>query len=400
MAIDINNLKNGVIPPEIAEAMNDLLLVQGRIKFQLKQTQASAVSTSEENKDTVEDSIDDEITDLINSVAELENLVEQLEDMADELTKDMSIPVDPVNKPLLRAVKLLGGENTITQPVFNNALSILTYAPLMTLRQDPVTAAYTGDGHIEGPWMECSQVTQSAADFFNIRNGEIEPNDAPVIPKNDEVLRDFEENLLAMTLHIILMLWWNMLWPKFIVDLTIIDPLRTMVADPIDKVIGFFKNKKFRKKSKEWVRANGTINKALVTFRTFLLCNVPHKLWKTASKDYNPIVEVSCPASKLVECNDANGVLEGPEKSISDKGNKALEQSFGDEQTEDICASPSEFGANAPKDEATGLGMSPECLQAAAKIVNAVETSVYTSKKPGNVSPTIPTSLSTIFNGN
>ena len=400
MAIDISNLPNGIVPPEIAEAMNNLLLVQGRIKFPLKPTNTSAVSTSTESQDTIEDNIEDEIDELIASVAEMEDLVEQLEDMADELTKDMNIPVDASNKKLLRAVQLLGGDNAITKDVFDTAMSIIEHAPLMTLRQDPVMAALTGDGHIDGPWMECSQVTSNAADLFNLRKNQVTFPDEPVVPKNEEILRDFEENLLAMILHIVLMLWWNMLWPKFIVDLTIIDPLRLMIADPLDKLIGFFKNKKIRRKSKEWVRKNGKINKALNTFRTFLLCNVPYKLWKTAKKDYDPIVEVDCPATRLKECSDSSNVEEGPEKKISDKGNKALEQSFGDEETDEVCASPSEFGLNAPKEEATGLGMPPECLQAASRIVNAVETAAYTPRKPNPNDPTLQTDLSVLVKEN
>lgn len=411
MAIDIQNLPAGVVPPEIQQAFNQLLQVQGRVSFPLKPTRASAVSTSAQTPDEIKDIPDKEIDDLISSVDEMEDLVEQLEDMADQLTKDMNIPIDPDNKPLLRATQRLGGDNAITQDVFNNALAIIDHAPLMTLRQDPVIAALTGDGHLEGPWLDCSQVTEQAADFFKLRNGRMTFPEEPVVPRDDEVLRDFEENLAAMILHILLMLWWNMIWPKFLVDLVIIDPLRLMIADPLDGLIGFFKRKRrFRKKSKDWVRKKGKINKALNKFRKFLLCVVPYKLWSTADKDYDPIVEIDCPAGEDYSCPEDTtqyGDAEDPDSASSPPQNfdkkGGIEQmgnivddvdGDGEDDSDTICGAPDEFGDNAPDEEPEGLGMSPECLQAAARVVSAVENATYTPRRPSPNDPTLQTDLS------
>jgi len=243
MPIDINNLPIGEVPSDVAQAFSNFLNVEGRIKFPLKPTTTSAVSTSTE--ELVEDP-NKEVDELINNVAELEDLVEQLEDMSDQLTKDMKIPVD--NKNLLKAVQRLGGENAITKEVFNTALAIVDHAPLMTFRQDPVLAALVGDGHLDGPWMDCDQVTSQVSDFFSIKDNVASLPETPVKPRNEEILDDFEGNMLDMMLHILLMLWWNMIWPKFLVDLSIINPSRMIVAIPIDGLLFFFKRIKWKDK--------------------------------------------------------------------------------------------------------------------------------------------------------
>lgn len=389
MAIDVNNLPPGVIPPEIAEAFGQFLNVEGRVKFPLKPTRTSAVSRSAEEDVGDTRDAEREVDDLIDSVDEMEDLVEQLEDLADQLIKDMNIPVDPDNTPLKKAVQRLGGDDAITQDVFENALGIIENAPDITFRQSPIVAGYTGDGHIDGPWLDCSQVTAAAADYFNLRGDNPGVPEDPVVPKNEEIFEDFDSNLADMILHIILMLWWNMIWPKFLVDLAIIDPLRLMIADPMDKLIGFFKFRPFRQKGKDWIRENGKINQALDKFRIFLLCAVPYKLWSTADKDYDPIVQVTCPAENDEECDDGQEPREG-----ADKGDTDAKDFFADEDDE-ICASPSEYGENAPPDEAEGLGMSPDCLQAASRVVRAVEDASYSSRQNSQSDPTLQTNLRT-----
>lgn len=403
MAIDINNIPRGQIPPEIARAFSDFLKVEGRVKFPLKPTTPSAFSSTAEEPD-IQDA-DKEVDDLISHVADMENTVEQLEDMLDQLTKDMNIPVDPSNKPLARAVKRLGGDDAITQEVFNTALAIIDHAPLITLRQDPVIAALTGDGHLDGPWLDCSQVTAQAADFFNLRTeSPLNPED-PVVPRNDDILNDFEGNLLETILHLVLMLWWNMIWPKFLVDLVIIDPLRMMIADPFDKIAGFFKKeKRFRRKSKAWVRSKGKVNKALNKFRKFLLCKVPYKLWSTADKDYDPIVQITCPEDEIYTCPEdgtnydstgsASSTDFNPDGDASEMGVMMDEVDGDGEDDSGICGAPEEYGQNAPDDEPTGLGMSPECLKAASRVVSAVEDTVFTSRSPSSSTPTLQTDLS------
>ena len=400
MAIDIKNMPAGEVPPEIQQAFQELLKVQGRVKFPLKPTKVSAVSTSSED---VDDTGEKEVDDLIKSVDELEDLVEQLEDMADQLTKDMAIPVDP--GPLEKAVKRLGGNNVITQQVFNTALAILDNAGPITLRNDPVVAALTGDGHIEGPWLKCSSVTDQVADVFNLRKGKPGLPEEPVVPRNQEIIQDFEGNLLEMILHIILMLWWNMIWPKFLVDLVVIDPLRMMIGYPFDGIAGFFKKEtRFRKKSKDWLKKYGTINKALNRFRKFLLCRVPHVLWSSADEYYDPIVEIDCPTDETWGCPpdptqyDENG--SAANSSFIEDGDVSEIGKAMDEADSNVCGAPEDYGALAPPDEPENLGMPPECYDAAARVVRAVEDASYTPNSPTANDSTLETDLSTTIENN
>ncbi len=408
MAIDINNLPTGQVPSDVQQAFEELLNVQGRVVFPLKPTTVSAVSTSaQEDTPDIADA-EKEIDELVDSVVEMEDLVEQLEDMVDQLIKDMAIPVDPSNTSLLKAVRQLGGTNQITQKVFNTALAIIDNAGPITFRQDAPTAALTGDGHIDGPWLECSQVTDQVSNFFDLRSSSPSLPEEPVYPRNDEIVKDFEGNLFATILHIVLMLWWNMIWPKFLVDLVIIDPLRMMIGYPLDGISGFFKEKeRFRKKNKEWLKKYGRINKALNKFRKFLLCKVPYKLWSSAKQDYDPIVKINCPVDEDYTCTpDKTQYEHTGASSASNNGNFEKSGDVSEMGTAmdiadgEICGSPEDYGAHAPKEEPSGLGMSPECLAAAAKVVRAVEDSSYTPPNPSESTPTLQTNVGTTIENN
>lgn len=391
MAISIDNIPNGVLPPEIAEAFTSLLQVEGRVKFPLKDTSTSAVSTSSETPDNLGDEAS--IDGYIDSVDELEQLIEEAEDMADQLTKDMNIPV---TGSALKAVRRLGGDNAITQAIFENALAGIEAAPLITLRQDPMLAALTGDGGLNGNWLQCSQVTAQAADLFQLRDssaGKL-PED-PVIPKNEEILDDFEGNLLQMILHIILMLWWNMIWPKFLVDLAIINPPRKIVALPLDSLIFFFASKKwkgtryriFKKKPQALIEEKGPINKLLNKLRIILLCKVPTALWN--EDDYDPIVDVGVDCTTVDDnCPPPTPVIadSGPPYGLGSDDNTNIDI---DEDGEvgisilpnDPCVTSSEFIKDVDTTVPDSLGMSPECLQAFTKIIQTVEDKAYTPKQ-------------------
>jgi hypothetical protein len=403
MAIDINNIPTGAIPPEIQKAFTDFLKVEGRITFPLKPTKTSAVSTSAAEPDGDGVDAEKEVNDLINSVDELENLVEQLEDMADQLTKDMNIPVPADNAALKKAVQQLGGDDAITREVYDTALAIIDTAPLMTFRQDPVTAALTGDGHIDGPWFECSQVTSQAADLFNLRPGGIDIPETPVLPKNDEILDDFEGNLLEMILHILLMLWWNMIWPKFLVDLAIINPPRKIVAIPIDGLIFFFKSvrwngrryRTFKKKPSALLEEKGPINTLLNELRKILLCKVPPKLWNR--KDYDPIVEIDCEGVDD-ECPGKSnpGNNSGPDGLASDE----VSSDGFDILSDEPCVTSDDFIENVDRAVPENLGMGPECLQAATRVANYVQDDVYSPRSPGAEDPTLQTDLGVVAREN
>jgi len=180
-----------------------------------------------------------------------------------------------------------------------------------------------------------------------------------------------------------------------------------MIGYPFDGILCFFKaEQRFRKKNKEWLKKYGPINRGLNKFRKFLLCRVPYKLWSTAPNDYDPIVKVNCPEDESYDCPpdttqyDSPGPSSAKESDFTEDGDVSEMQYAADEAGGDICGSPEEYGENAPREEPSGLGMSPECLQAAARVVRAVEDDLYSPANPNANDPTLQTDIGTVLNEN
>ena len=368
----IDQLVGQEIPPEIYEQLE----IAGRVRQYLKPTITSAVSTSAQDQDPVPEALDKEIDRRIEDIAQLENTLEQLEDAADILLGDMSIP--PVNDRVKAAAIDMGSEDgTITKEVFDNAQAAVETYPLMVMGQDPALAALVGDGTIEGDWVDCHELTQAIADTFTNPPRNAYEAEEVIKDKQADIADKHEKRLYEIFLDLLLQLFWNMLWPKFIVDATIIKPLRLAVAYPTDGIIGFFMNRRFRRKNKDWMNNNGPINLLLNRLRKILICKIPPPLYKK----YNPIVKIDC-----------GGIDETcpPPPSETDRSVKNEEGSlkqmgeFMDDVAASYCFTPEEFLDGIDDTKPTGLGASPNCVKSATIVLEAVISDALTAPAGDN----------------
>ena len=365
-SVPIEELLGKEIPADIYEQLQ----IAGRVRQFLKPTSVSAVSTSAQDRDAVPQALDDEIDTRIDDIVELENLVEQLEDMSDKLLADMSIP--PINDRVADAAKEMGSEDgTITKDVFDNARATLELFPLMVMGQDPALAALVGDGTIDGDWVNCNEITQALSETFRTPPRNDYEADAVIADKQADIADKHEKRLAQIFLDMLLQLFWNMLWPKFIVDAAIINSLRLSIANPVDAIIGFFKKKRFKRKSKDWLSKNGPINKALNRLRNILICKIPPRMYEK----YKPIVEIDC------RNIDSDCPPEPPEiqRSVkNEKGSLAQMGEFMDDVSEPYCFTPEEFLEGIDDTKPTGLGASPTCAKAATIVLEAVVSDALT----------------------
>lgn len=383
--VSIDLINRGELPPEIL----DQLKVLNRIKFPLKPTTASAVSRSasqpdSSNPEAFGDTYDPEfdVEKLINSVKNMEDLVEQLEDMSDELTKDMSIPF--MNNSIQKAVKRLSPDATsITKDVFDKAIAMMDYFPLMVLGQDPVLGALTGDGSLKGPYINCNEMSKSLGKIMAVAPKRPADAESVVSDASVDVMESWEKSQAGMFLEIILQLWWNILWAKFIVDMAIINPARNIVALPLDTIIVFFKNDcggRFKKPKKECVigtaeaqppysNAKGPLNKILNKIRKFLLCKIPLALYPR----YNPIVPIDC---SNLETGDCPQDTEGNTKAANNVSD--MEAMYDDISNFDTCQNTKDWTAGITKDKFDTMGIPPECVGAGKVVLDAVISDALT----------------------
>ena len=373
---NIENLAGQQIPPEIVEQLK----VLGRVQFPLKPTTASAVSTSaQEPSDTQKDNAAN-ISGMVNHVADMENITEQLEDMIDELTKNMKIPVEPGNTALLNAVKALGGDTEITKDIFDKALAIVDYGPLL-LGPDPV-GIILGNGKIDGPFSNCDEITRGLAKTWNSASPKDVNPEEPFRDATTEIAEEFEKSIEKQVLEMLLMLWWNMMWPKFVVMLVIINPIRTLIAYPFDRIITFFKDMKkrcnkarFKIKPDECLKSYGPINKALNRLACFLLCKIPPKLYKRYKPMIDPSEFMIIKNGKLVPC-DCKAKDDCPPKSKprDDFKKDGDFDQIGNllESIDDPCVGADDYLDDVNTDQPEGLGMPSNCLKYAQTILSAV----------------------------
>lgn len=386
---NITDFINQEVPDEIIRQLE----IADRIKHFLKPTSTSAVSQSSEcpedfggrlgpSADDVSDedkrdrrtrgeefdadTVNDELDSIINDVAGLEDLTEQLEDLADEHLKDMKIP--PRNDRISDAAKKMGSlDGTINKNVLDNALATMDYYPLMALGQDPVLAALVGDGHIDGSWVECNEITSELAKTLKKRIRDDYEAEDSIPDASSEITDDHEKSMLNMILEILLMLWWNMLWPKTVVDMGIINPIRMSIANPVDSLIGFFKKKRFRRKGRDWLVRNGPINNALNRLRIILICELPPSIYPR----YNPIVDIDCPPEKEDEC--IPNTSDGEEATIKEEAGSISQMGdFVDQAISDTCFNLKDLRANILEKLPTAFGASPECVQAAKTVLDEI----------------------------
>jgi len=400
----IENLAGQSIPAEIAEQLK----VLGRVTFPLKGTTVSAVSTAADQPSPTEIENEARISGILDHVRGMEDLTEQLEDMLDQLTKNMNIPIDPNNGPLKAAAQALGGDGSnIDKDLFDRAQAIMDHAPiLVAMGYDPI-GSILGNGKLDGPFFNCDEISRGIAKTFNEADPDSLNPDAPLKSAANDIAKTFEENKAKQILEMLLMLWWNMLWPKFVIMLTIVNPIRTIVAYPIDSVITFFKNMKrqcnkgrFKTKSKECLKNYGPINKALNRLACFLLCKIPPKLYKR----YKPMVDPSefqiLKDGKLIPCN-CNRLDDCPPKrepvDTFDKNGNFDQMGNLMENLDDPCATIEDYLENVNTKQPEGLGMNPNCLDSARQVIDAVINDALTPSDPTKAGMSGSQSISSII---
>ena len=373
MNINIADFMNKEIPPDILEQLQ----VVGRVKHFLKPTTTSAISTAEDQPyDSDQREVEKDINNLIDEVKVLEDLVEQLEDLADEHLKDMSIP--PQNDMVAAAVKQLGGD-TITKPILDKALTIIDYLAMMNLGQDPFLAALTGDGAVTGPRLACAEMDPQIGK--QLKQKARNPYTAEQVVKDagSDQEAAFQKKLADMMIDILLNLLFKKLWP-FIVDIGI-NSLRLAVANPLDGLIGFFQSSpRFRRKKAEWLKSHGACNKALNWLRKLLLCSIPpHPGGVMNTKtDYRPQVEdLNCSEVKDKTCPPITDSQSDIPESKDTKTSEYM-GSVTDAVDNGGCVDSNDLMENIKMKTPETFGVSPECIESAKIVINAVESDIFT----------------------
>jgi hypothetical protein len=377
--MNITEFMGKELPPEVLEQLN----VVGRIKFLLKPTSVSAISEAEgaPQEDALKE-VQKDIDRLIDDVAKFEDLVKDLEDNADRLLEDMSIPL--INDMVADACKQLGGD-TITKPIYDKALTILQYIPMITTGQDPFLAALIGDGSITGPRLACADMGPTIGKILKLAKRNPYVAEEVIKDAGLEQKKKWLGMLGDMSLHLFNVLLWKTLWP-ILVDQLLINPIRIAVANVVDSVPGFFectpsgktpKIGRWKIKTKEWLKIFGRANRLLNQLRWFLLCKLVREI---ASSEYVPVVEgLDCSISP--KCAQQGGQsIDGDftEKikfhEAADKLNETIDPS---KNVDDPCITTEDFPGNKLKIP-TKFGVSPECIQAAKVIVETVNSDAFT----------------------
>lgn len=373
--IDISQFINQKLPPEILEQLK----VFSRVQFPMKPTIASAISSIDDNTQKATD----DLNKTIDHVKNMEDICKQIEDSIDLLTKDMNIP--PANDTIAKAAKKLGSpDGNITKDIMDKAMAIIDYFPAFNGLGDPVLGALTGDPSINGnKWMECDEITSSLASQFIINTSEVKVN-TPISERTTETNEAFEQKQQNMMIEMLQMLFWNMLWPKYLVD-TNLNTIRSLVANPLDALILFFKSFPFKKPSQKKVRNEGPINKLINNFRKFLLCVVPPKAYPR----YQPPLDIDC---STPDCTPATDIKDDPDRDkledIKDPTSSVLSDNPCAGTTDEFFRDSKLENQNPPL-----FGASPECTKAAKVVLDAILSDALTA--PGGSS--VPTFLNDGF---
>lgn len=387
------------LPADILEQLE----VVGRVKHFLRPTSTSAISTAEDKPGTGTPGdgsstgqtlreVQDDISKLIDDVAAFEADVEQLEELADEHLKNMSIP--PLNKMIADAAKTLGSEDgSIDKDVLDRAITIMDFIPmLMSPGIDPVLAALTGDGTLSGPYLRCRDINSSVGKDIKLAARTVQTAELAIEDQGAKIEEAHNNKMLQMMIELLLNLWWNKLWGKFVVDLVVINPLRQMYANPYDKYISFFLNferyggvcknkKRFRFKSKECVQgtieksyadSKGPINQLLNMLRMVLLCFLPKRFYR----DYKPDEELKCPPE--TKCQDKDDEKDFSGFGIAGAIFGKLLGDIMDAFTETPqCVDADSLVGQANTKQPEGFGCPPDCVQAAKVVLNAVLSDAF-----------------------
>jgi len=386
------------INKEITGELLEKLLIAGRIQHVLGPTSTSAVSTPEETPPSELDlglgSDPTHSTDnILKEVQELEDLVEQLEEANDELLKDMAIP--PANDIIADAAKQLGSpDGTITKDIFDKALAVMDYYPMMYLGTDPVLAALNGDGEITGDWMQCNQITSNLAKSLKVKPKVNQPVEVPIQNLAQKELERHQLRMDELLVETLNMLWWNRLWPSLIVDLTICNPIRSIVT-PIDRIIMFFKKWRFKIFSDTELQENngkyeGPLNFKVNKLRNWLICLPIRAKWYL---QYQPPPGFDC-----VSADCTKQPFKIKEISSTDANKKPFDKitAMLDAAEDNGCLNNSDIAFFKPKNP-KGFGTSPTCIQAAQTVASAVLEDALTPAGPTTFNKVLQQSLDNTF---
>lgn len=366
------------LPQEILEQLK----VADRVKFFLKQTNTSAFSQSE-NKPEIQigddgspssgldtlRQVEDNISGLIDNVKDFEDQIEQLEDLVDEHLKDMAIP--STNDTVAKAVNQLGGTNgIITKEVMDTAQTILDYFPLMSMGQDPVLAALIGDGTLSGPYSKCNEITPDIGKKITLSKQDIHTVESTIKDHASKENETHDKKMKDMTIDILLTLWWKKLWPMFVVDMSILNPIRAIIY-PVDSFIGFFQKTKFRRKSAQWIKDNGPLNKIINRLRNVLMCDIPPINYKPDVIEFN----LNCKNSDNETCSEKNPIKQQTEGSPRDNlktGNLGGMDVIIDDLGDGPCIDLNDLKKNMNSSKPSTFGCSPECVEAARLVMDRI----------------------------
>jgi hypothetical protein len=386
----LDELVGAEVTPEILES----LITEGRVSFPPKPTKASAVSQGEDQKDsdaatTAEGNIDE----YIDSVKDNEAMVKMLEDMRDDMLKDMKIP--PANKDIAEAAKTLGSpDGTIDNNIWLTAQTILDVLHQVQTGNDPIIGAITGNGSLTGDFLQCSEVTQAIANTWNTPTDDSEKTPDELHKENSkrsvtEAKDSFAKKMKNMYKYIRDMLWWNLIWARLV--MFFLESTEKIIAIPIDTI--FLILRFFEQLTPENYQRYGPIHKLLNRLKILLLCKVPFNAFKEYKPDED--IQVWYPVGKngqwvslrqlcsaeldSRECEEGespwpNDQTDYPSQSVDDKLNgmhSTVYNNFNDDVAK--CIPTSFLDRIFPKTEFEGPGMSPECAEAAKKIIEAVQ---------------------------
>lgn len=389
---------NNLIGQNLSTTQFSDLLVQNRISFPFKPTTVSAVSQPGDKSDYDKDTGTD-VDAMIDSVKDNEDMVKVLEDMRDDMLAGMNIP--PANDSIAEAAKALGSpDGSITKKVFDVAETILDPIIMEPNLQgySSIIAALTGNGKIDGDFLACNEVTKGIADSWTVsanKEGSL-TSDELIKEGSGTAVQDardtFAKKMKQMASYIFLMLWWEKVWARVV--LFFLEAIEKLIAIPVDTpflILRFFK-----KLTKKNYLRYGPIHKALNKLKVYLLCTVPKKAWKqytpdpnikvwrNKSKTFISLQELCSQNNDVEECpgveapepaglaSNEDGNVRGWPKD-ADKMQKGLRNELDSSfPPGDLGCISARFTKLFPEEKFDGPGMSPECMDAAKKVFDAV----------------------------
>ncbi len=377
------------------------LLAEGRIVFPFKPTTTSAVSQPADKTD--KDTFPEDVDTLIDSVKDNEDIVKMLEDMRDDMLAGMKIP--PANSTIANAaVKLGSPDGTINKNIWDTAVTIINTVSQNQTNNDPVIGAITGNGGLTGDFLNCNEVTKAIADNWKLSSDaeeEVTPDELHA--KNTkrsvtEARESFSKKMKQMAKYIFRMLWWNLIWARLV--MFFLETTEKLLAVPIDTPFLIFRF--FKRLTKDNYMTFGPIHRLLNKLKILLLCKVPRS--SSFGPDYEPDEEIrvwyptgkkskngkwmtlkelcsqvvpadECPenttpwpdATDQAQENWPKEDAESMQTSIANKVSEAFPEGT-------VSCIPTEFLDRIfVEEKLDGPGMSPNCIEAAKTILEAVQ---------------------------